>query len=884
MPAQCKPGQLFLKTNTPGGATLYACTAADTWKPQGLTTSSATPGDQDVLRWNAPAGQWEPGLGSNSYTAGLGISIDGTALAVEDSVVPEYYAGTGPPGISCVTGRDFYVDTSAGALYFCKAAGQWQPVLSNSQANTYTAGRRQSMSHDGVNAGLRLTPADGDPSGSLDGDIWYNATTGKFRKRQNGAVADWDVAGGNVSTATALAATPSQCSSGQYATGIAASGNANCSTVAYTQVSGRPTVPSVTVTTSVLKGDGAGNASAAAAGTDYQPPPAVLVTSGTTPTCDLGVASNVTRCEQTLGANVTAAFAHLKAGAKFSWAWTQNGSGNFSVTYSGAAANTCAVSPAANVTTVQQFEVASNGTTVTGTGCFTTETAVVYRGPTAGTPPAPASGLVCWADAAAQNWLCRNSAGAIYSATLGIASDPGDHKAVSYVDQYGVQHRAQLASTDLGDGPSIQHDTEPVRLQFTAGSGGVTANTLCKLATDGSVVPIAGTEGILGICQNTAAAGAAVKVAIAGTATCIAEGTIQSNHYVVAGSVNPERCRDSGQTLRSAMALSLNIAGKAACTTGTCAADGQPVTVNLLGPLVSGTLTTGNGNYAVTSTSAPADGCAVYASGNLGSTGSPCGTGGTGAVNADTIATAIYCSDTSNSANSIVCGTGTAFPGAYSTGQAVMVRVANANTGATTINIAGLGPKNVTKNGAVPLGGGDLAAGGMYLLTYDGTRFVAQIGAAATGAHASTHSLGGSDPVSLDANQITSGTLAPAQLSSSARVRSFGVTMDGGGNVLTAGVAGYITIPYACVINGWSVQADQSGSVAVDVWKAAGGIPSGANKISGSSGPSLSGAQLAQSSSLTGWTTSISPNDVVAFSVAGATSVTRATVVVNCMI
>ena len=35
---------------------------------------------------------------------------------------------------------------------------------------------------------------------------------------------------GNISTATALAATPTQCASGQYATGIAANGNANCTT------------------------------------------------------------------------------------------------------------------------------------------------------------------------------------------------------------------------------------------------------------------------------------------------------------------------------------------------------------------------------------------------------------------------------------------------------------------------------------------------------------------------------------------------------------------------------------------------------------------------------------------------------------------------------
>jgi hypothetical protein len=364
----------------------------------------------------------------------------------------------------------------------------------------------------------------------------------------------------------------------------------------------------------------------------------------------------------------------------------------------------------------------------------------------------------------------------------------------------------------------------------------------------------------------------------------MAEGSIQRDHYVLAGAINASHCRDSGQTLRAAIASSTNIAGKAACGTATCASDGQLVTVNLLGPLVSGTQTTGSGAYAVTATSIPGDGCAAYSGGNLGSTGSPCGTGGGGTVDANTIAAAIYCADSSNSANSIVCGTGTSFPVSYVTGQAVIVRAASANTAATTINVGGLGFKAVTKNGSTPLAGGELSAGGMYLLTYDGTRFVAQTAAAAMTAHAGTHASGGSDPVSLDAGQITSGILSAAQLSNAARVRSFGVAMDGGGSVLTAGVAGYITIPYACTISGWSVQADQSGSVSVDVWKTAAAIPGSANKISGSAGPSLAGAQLAQSATLTGWTTSVNPNDVVGFSVASASSITRATVIVNCII
>src|SRR5215212_1846265 len=68
LPAQCQAGQLFLKTNASGGGSLYACTTANNWKAQGLTTSSAVPADQNVLRWNAAAAQWEPGTGANTYT------------------------------------------------------------------------------------------------------------------------------------------------------------------------------------------------------------------------------------------------------------------------------------------------------------------------------------------------------------------------------------------------------------------------------------------------------------------------------------------------------------------------------------------------------------------------------------------------------------------------------------------------------------------------------------------------------------------------------------------------------------------------------------------------------------------------------------------------
>jgi hypothetical protein len=99
LPASCKTGQVFFKSDAPSGANVYACTAQNAWTVQGVPS------------------------------AGSGIVVSGNAIAVEDAVVPMYYTGTGAPTIACVTGRDFYVDTAAGSVYFCKAAGQWQAAF-----------------------------------------------------------------------------------------------------------------------------------------------------------------------------------------------------------------------------------------------------------------------------------------------------------------------------------------------------------------------------------------------------------------------------------------------------------------------------------------------------------------------------------------------------------------------------------------------------------------------------------------------------------------------------------------------------------------------------------------------------------------------------------
>ncbi|GAI94589.1 unnamed protein product [marine sediment metagenome] len=43
--------------------------------------------------------------------------------------------------------------------------------------------------------------------------------------------------------------------------------------------------------------------------------------------------------------------------------------------------------------------------------------------------------------------------------------------------------------------------------------------------------------------------------------------------------------------------------------------------------------------------------------------------------------------------------------------------------------------------------------------------------------------------------------------------------IDGGGSAITTGQKGHLEIPFACTITGWTILADQSGSIVVDVWK-----------------------------------------------------------------
>jgi len=103
---------------------------------------------------------------------------------------------------------------------------------------------------------------------------------------------------------------------------------------------------------------------------------------------------------------------------------------------------------------------------------------------------------------------------------------------------------------------------------------------------------------------------------------------------------------------------------------------------------------------------------------------------GGASVSNQAIANAVYFADGSVSANSITGNPATSYP-AYVAGY-VIVKVANTNTGATTININSLGAKNVTTRTIAALASGALQVNGTYLLFYDGTQFQLHAEAALT--------------------------------------------------------------------------------------------------------------------------------------------------------
>lgn len=105
------------------------------------------------------------------------------------------------------------------------------------------------------------------------------------------------------------------------------------------------------------------------------------------------------------------------------------------------------------------------------------------------------------------------------------------------------------------------------------------------------------------------------------------------------------------------------------------------------------------------------------------------------------------------------------------------------------------------------------------------------------------------------------------------------VIMSGGGFLLSTGVKAYLEIPFNCVLTEWTLLSDVSTTAVVDIWKDtyANFPPTIADSITASAKPTLTAALKNQSTSLTGWTTTINAGDILAFNVSSNTTATLLT-------
>jgi len=228
-------------------------------------------------------------LSRDVVTAGNGLQKSGSTLAIGPTV-RTFSAGASAPPAVCAVGET-YLRTDTNQAYECTSANTWTETsgggLGDPGANgvVVRTGTNTTTARTITGTANQISVANGDgvagnPTLSLAATINVNTS-------------------GNAATATALASDPADCLAGQYATTIDASGNLICAQVAYSQVSGTPSLAAVALSGSasdlgsgtlaadrggagdvsgILKANGSGAVSAAAAGTDYLAPAAIGTT------------------------------------------------------------------------------------------------------------------------------------------------------------------------------------------------------------------------------------------------------------------------------------------------------------------------------------------------------------------------------------------------------------------------------------------------------------------------------------------------------------------------------------------------------------------------------------------------------------------------------
>ena len=139
------------------------------------------------------------------------------------------------------------------------------------------------------------------------------------------------------------------------------------------------------------------------------------------------------------------------------------------------------------------------------------------------------------------------------------------------------------------------------------------------------------------------------------------------------------------------------------------------------------------------------------------------------------------------------------------------------------------------------------------------------------------------DMVSNSDTKLVTQQSVKAYVDAQAGTSAINVVISGGENVVMAGVALDVIVPFDCEITSATALAKESGTLQVDIWKGtyASYPPTDANSITASAPVKIIGWYKTQDTTLSGWTKTISANDILRFNVDGVTLITQATITLN---
>ena len=111
--------------------------------------------------------------------------------------------------------------------------------------------------------------------------------------------------------------------------------------------------------------------------------------------------------------------------------------------------------------------------------------------------------------------------------------------------------------------------------------------------------------------------------------------------------------------------------------------------------------------------------------------------------------------------------------------------------------------------------------------------------------------------------------------------RVLGFSALGNGAALQAGLQRSVIVPFDCTIVGWAMVASPVGSITIDVRKSDDELPTEDDSIVGELPPTLDGQTHDQSTTLTGWTITVTENDMVTFVITESTTIEQCTLVLT---